>query len=85
VLFRSEGRQNGKAFVFIEGRNETKAYNLNDLEFRAILRKGLNQVLSKRGFKPKSVTFSWKCGCSCGCSPGFHLKGLPKVVYITLV
>lgn len=41
------------------------------------------QILKKAGLSAeeiKGVNASWsqKCGCSCGCSPGFKLKGYSK-------
>jgi hypothetical protein len=39
----------------------------------------LNEILAKEGYTKKEigrVTWSQKCGCSCGCSPGFRIEGL---------
>lgn len=38
------------------------------------------QILKKAGLTEKEIkevdaSWSQKCGCSCGCSPGFRLKG----------
>lgn len=43
-------------------------------------KKLMPQILEKAGFSEKEIgqikpSWSQKCGCACGCSPGFKLKG----------
>lgn len=50
-------------------------------------KKLMPEILEKAGLSAeeiKSIKPSWsqKCGCSCGCSPGFKLNGFSKMVDI---
>lgn len=72
-------RQTGHAYFFIE--NESIIENLQNRRQRPtkIFRKLLKEVLfGQLECKPHQIgriTWSQRCGCSCGCSPGFRIEG----------
>lgn len=49
------------------------------------------QFLQRSGLSSDAVTFSYRAGCSCGCSPGFILDGvirsdwIPADIYLSRV
>jgi len=48
-------------------------------------KKLMPEILKKAGLSAKEIegvkpSWSQKCGCSCGCSPGFKLNGLNKMI-----
>ncbi len=74
----SSGRvKHSKSVAYIWPKGESVMENLANRRTRpnkewAIL---LQAELLKQGVPFKSVHFSQKAGCPCGCSPGFFIKG----------
>jgi hypothetical protein len=73
-------RKTGHAYFFLTG--ESIMENLKNRRNRPTkeFRKLLNEVLFSEevGCTPHQIgriTWSQKCGCSCGCSPGFRIEG----------
>ena len=72
-------RKAAHAYFFIK--DESILENLQNRRSRPHkeFRKLLNEILEKEGYTKKevgSIVWSQKCGCSCGCSPGFRINGL---------
>jgi hypothetical protein len=72
-------RKAAHAYFFLTG--ESILENLKNRRSRPSkeFRKLLWEVLEKEGYTKHevgSVVWSQKCGCSCGCSPGFRINGL---------
>jgi hypothetical protein len=72
-------RQTGHAYFFIK--DESILENLQNRrkrptkEFRKLLKEALFGQLECQPHQIGRITWSQKCGCSCGCSPGFRIEG----------
>ncbi len=73
-------RSTAHCYIFPQG--ESIVENLMNRRSRPHLewKKLMPQILEKAGFSQKEIkeikpSWSQKCGCACGCSPGFRLHG----------
>jgi hypothetical protein len=70
-------RKYGHAYFFQVG--ESLSENLQNRRSRPSkeYKKLLPEACKQAGIDPFTFLASWsqKCGCSCGCSPGFRLQG----------
>ena len=72
-------RQTGHAYFFIK--NESIMENLQNRrsrpqkEYRKLLKEALFGQLECTPHQIGRITWSQRCGCSCGCSPGFRIEG----------
>jgi len=71
-------RQTGHAYFFLTG--ESIMENLYNRRNRPVkqFKKLLWDVLKQEGATEHQIgriTWSQRCGCSCGCSPGFRIEG----------
>jgi len=82
MIVESRPRTNGRAYFFPS--DETVIDNLMNRRNRPHTQYKvlLLELLKKKGLKPEKITWSQKAGCSCGCSPGFILKGLQKDIFV---
>ena len=64
--------------AYLFPKNESVVQNLMNRRARPIqeYKQLLLDVLCKEGITGVKPVWSQKCGCSCGCSPGFRLNGL---------
>ena len=71
-----------------ENADNDKGWDLYNAEEKRIMRVVLDKVFaeidSRLGLKAEKMSFSRTAGCSCGCSPGFMLKGLRAEVRINV-
>ena len=86
ITTRPPERKDGRMHFFP---SETLLQNLSDRFSRPYKewKKLIPTVLqSTKTTVPKDLKISWSrlAGCSCGCSPGFILKGLPMDFYVDL-
>jgi hypothetical protein len=58
----------GKPVIDLSGRIADKPIK----EYRKLL----DNILTQQGIAYTAATWSNTCGCICGCSPGFRVKGL---------
>jgi len=89
MLKTKERFGNTRIFVFFEGEpialpGQARANytdDIRDTKTKRIAYKALRQVMkdlnpNAEPVSLKQIAFSRKAGCSCGCSPGFIVKGL---------
>jgi hypothetical protein len=94
VKVRIEDRENSRGRVYILEANETMLENFAKRRNRPadFYREYVLPIVRDRLELGEEVTFTWsqKCGCSCGCCPGFIVGGRDAVllqgksVYVTL-
>jgi hypothetical protein len=64
---------------------ELKKPEVKSIAWRA-LRRALRKLNATHTSLPTKIAYSRKAGCSCGCSPGFIVKGLKSYsnIYVTV-
>lgn len=69
-----ERDKRGRVYLFPEG--ETILENLCNRRTHPVAdyKKLMPEILERAGIPAQKVSWSQKCGCSCGCSPGFILS-----------
>lgn len=77
----SQSKRSAKSVLYFFPVGETLIDNIAERRRRPIkeYRKLIPEVCASVGVtNPQDLKFSWsqKAGCSCGCSPGFIVKGL---------
>lgn len=72
------GIRASKSRIYIWPRGETILQNLANRRtrpHRQWIREVVPEILKQAGLPADTrVTFSQKCGCPCGCSPGFYIQ-----------
>lgn len=75
---RKAGVNARKSRIYIWPEGETLLQNLENRRNRPVgewKRKVIPEILRQAGLPADTkVSFSQKCGCRCGCSPGFYIK-----------
>lgn len=75
--FKTINSTRRKSVAYVWPKNETIADSFNNRRSRPsdLWKVMVENELVERGIKFEKITWSQKAGCSCGCSPGFVVKG----------
>lgn len=83
---KSQKRGRTRSRVYVWPESESILDNLQNRRNRPIklFRQLALDGLASAGVKPENITLKWsqKCGCQCGCSPGFLVEGYDPLLFM---